>query len=370
MANYLCRAVSALIVSNSTDQREEDERMHKSAVHPDRNYSASIVIGLIEALRERGISSHQTLHGTSLTPEDLLRSAKISTADFLRVHLNAINLVPEKGFGFDVGTRYHLSSYGMYGFAVLTCSSFRQALQLIFEYSRAVEPSARQTLTEDVHGNVVTIAMDPMLGVDETPELYQFFVDRFMGQMLSAFRDVLGSDFSPTEIGVTYRKHKDSPALFKGIEDCRIMFEASENYFSFNSVWLDATVKKGNPVANADILEHCNGMLQEFDREFQYSAKVRKILLERLGQRFEFEDVCKSLAVSPRTLRRKLEQEHTSYWEIADEVRMRMALKYLRGSALEVGTISEHLGFSDPAAFRRALRRWTGQTPTQIKSQE
>ena len=64
-----------------------------------------------------------------------------------------------------------------------------------------------------------------------------------------------------------------------------------------------------------------------------------------------------------RTLRRKLREEGTSFRELVDQLRMDMAIKYLRDTDLTVEAISESLGFSDAANFRQAFRRWTNAAP-------
>ena len=69
------------------------------------------------------------------------------------------------------------------------------------------------------------------------------------------------------------------------------------------------------------------------------------------------------LALSRQTLFRKLKAEGTSFSETLDELRHRMALHYLGGSKVSVNQTAYLVGFSDPAAFSRAFKRWTGSYP-------
>jgi AraC-like DNA-binding protein len=73
------------------------------------------------------------------------------------------------------------------------------------------------------------------------------------------------------------------------------------------------------------------------------------------------------LETTPRTLARRLSVQGTSYQEIRDKVRRRMAESYLRLSCRSVTDIALSLGFSDPTAFSRAFRRWTGVSPIQYR---
>lgn len=75
------------------------------------------------------------------------------------------------------------------------------------------------------------------------------------------------------------------------------------------------------------------------------------------------EDIAKALAVSPRTLQRRLEAEGTSFGEVWDESRRQVACKHLRNPKIAIKEVAYMLGFSEPSTFYRAFRRWTGATP-------
>lgn len=93
------------------------------------------------------------------------------------------------------------------------------------------------------------------------------------------------------------------------------------------------------------------------------TARVRKLLLDDLALAASSEEVAAKLRISPRALRRKLREEHTSVRRLVYELRMRLALKYLDDMILTVEEIAPALGFSGPAGLRRALMRWTRRTP-------
>jgi AraC-like DNA-binding protein len=77
--------------------------------------------------------------------------------------------------------------------------------------------------------------------------------------------------------------------------------------------------------------------------------------------------VARSLGSSPRSLQRRLKEEGTSYQEVLDEVRREAAQRYLGSSALSCSEMGYLLGFSEPAAFTRALKRWRGTTPIEFR---
>ena len=95
-----------------------------------------------------------------------------------------------------------------------------------------------------------------------------------------------------------------------------------------------------------------------------YTRRVMDYLAEYREHEASMQDIADSVNVSERTLRRKLTEEGTSFQEIKDKLRKNMAIYYLSQPDIPISTITNKLGFSEPAAFTRAFKQWTGQTPT------
>jgi AraC-like DNA-binding protein len=88
------------------------------------------------------------------------------------------------------------------------------------------------------------------------------------------------------------------------------------------------------------------------------------VLVEHLGQSvLTLHAVATALAVTRRTLTRRLAEEGASFRQILDEVRCDFACALLQDRSLSIGDIAFFLQYSEPAAFHRSFRRWTGQTP-------
>jgi AraC-like DNA-binding protein len=77
-----------------------------------------------------------------------------------------------------------------------------------------------------------------------------------------------------------------------------------------------------------------------------------------------FETAC-ALNIPERTLRHKLQQMQTSYKEIRERLIKQKALKFIEDSAYSIEQVAEMLGYSEPAAFNHAFKRWFGQSPRQ-----
>ena len=90
---------------------------------------------------------------------------------------------------------------------------------------------------------------------------------------------------------------------------------------------------------------------------------VRQCLGDRLNKDGNIASVAQALNLSERTLARQLSEEGTTFLEIKDELRQKIALRLLRESTQPIEAIAEEIGFTSLTAFYRAFRIWTGGTP-------
>ena len=74
------------------------------------------------------------------------------------------------------------------------------------------------------------------------------------------------------------------------------------------------------------------------------------------------------MGLSRQTLYRRLKAERVTFEQLLDELRHRLALKLLRDQHMPVKQAAWRLGFSDPAAFSRAFKRWTGTAPSVVRA--
>jgi AraC-like DNA-binding protein len=82
------------------------------------------------------------------------------------------------------------------------------------------------------------------------------------------------------------------------------------------------------------------------------------------------EDVARELGFSRQTLYRRLKAEGLTFEQLLDGLRQRLALRFIRDEGLPVKDAAYRLGFSDPAAFSRAFKRWTGSSPSDLRGRK
>jgi AraC-like DNA-binding protein len=111
-----------------------------------------------------------------------------------------------------------------------------------------------------------------------------------------------------------------------------------------------------------------NVLLVRYRDESSTSERVRGILRRNLAKHLSLEEVAATLAVTPQTLRRRLQEEdHCGFQELKDRTRRDVAIHLLRKSRLSLEDIGLSLGFSELSTFHRAFRRWTGVAPGEYR---
>jgi AraC-like DNA-binding protein len=328
-------------------------------------YPVVKVSTIVRLLAEEGIGVERALAGTGISPDDLHSpQARVSITQVIACYRNAMRPSRDREFAHRAGLRFHLSTYGLYGFAMLSSPDFRDTLRFAVRYHRLATPISEISTGEA--GNrawwdFVPLA-HPLIDVD----LYRFMVELHFGTLTTLHRDFMGSSFSPSEVQVAYGPPADAadyPAMF----GCPVLFGQPRNLFPFDSAWLGRPAELGNRVIFPEIVALCDTLLSELDCREGVGGKVRRALLARSCCSASFEGIVGDLSLSSRTLRRRLREENTSFRTLLDELRAEMAIKYLRETDLSMDEIAATLGFSEPATFRHAFRRWTKAAPSRFR---
>jgi AraC-like DNA-binding protein len=152
---------------------------------------------------------------------------------------------------------------------------------------------------------------------------------------------------------------------------CPVRFGEPQNSF----VLARATWDLPSQAASSELLrtleEHADRMIARLRREGAISAQVAQLIVEELrGGDPTLQRVARRLAVSPRTLQRRLEGEGTSFADLLDRTRRHFAETYVKERNIALSEVAHLLGFSEQSAFTRAFQRWYGVPPKQFRARE
>jgi AraC-like DNA-binding protein len=277
----------------------------------------------------------------------------------------AIPLIGDPAFGLRAAHCWHPSELGVLGYAWLSSSTLRTGLQRAVRYSRLVGERGLTQIENTSRG--VKVRFWANRGNPAVVPVAAVFVDIVMALLLDLCRMNAGAALRP--VAATLRRKKPHPAdAHQRFFGCKVEFEAEENTFVLSVDDADRPL----PSANRQLAAVFDKMLAEELARLDKSdvvSRCRAAVLEQLSSgEGTAEDTAKQLHMSARTLQRKLAAANTTYLQLVDDTRKDLALRYIEDPRRSVTDITFSLGFSQPSAFTRAFKRWTGLSPSDYRT--
>jgi AraC-like DNA-binding protein len=330
-------------------------------------YQSTKLAAVYDLLVNLGVSAEEILRGVNIRFEEVHSpKTRISQRQLMTAYQNAMQLSADRHLPYRIGTTIHVSTYGMYGYAILCCPDFRKAMDFATRYHALAAPLATIEFREE--GERATWSIEPILHSVADRRLYRFIAELQIGIHISLMRDIMGQAFAPQEVCLSYPQADDF-GLTAELVGCSVRFMRPANQIVFNSSWLDQAARLGNKTTYPAILAMCDDLLGDLILRTGTAGKVRAILLRDIANPPTFDATAKLLEVNARSLRRQLRQQGISFRGLRDELRAQLALRYLRSTNLANEDIALALGFSEASNFRRAFHRWMGKAPSQIRDE-
>lgn len=314
---------------------------------------------LVEAGREHGAGVDVVLRGTGLGPADLTRTDGEVTADQeLRAVRNLVRALDGTAEpGLDVGTVYHLSSFGILGYALLTSPTVLDAMNLALRFIDLsftfVIPAAV------VEGGRVHIVLDDT-GLPE--DVRRFLVARDLVAIRTVLDELLPQGVPVLAAELALPAPTD-PDVWQRALGLRPRFDAGRHSLTLDPACLGEPLPQGNPATLALCESLCADVVSRRRERAATTESVRVLLTQRVAFGVGMLDVADALGISVRTLRRRLADEGTSFQRVLDEVRFSLADEMLATGVLGVEDIAMRLGYAEASSFIHAYKRWTGTSP-------
>jgi AraC-like DNA-binding protein len=144
-------------------------------------------------------------------------------------------------------------------------------------------------------------------------------------------------------------------------------FGAGNDELVLHNTDVDVELRSANSQLLAAFEAHADATLAALAAAGTLSSRVSAAIVDRLkGEPPAIGAVARALAMSPRHLQRGLSAEGTTYQALLDDARRELAIRHLSTPQATVAKVAWLVGFSDPSAFHRAFRRWTGTSPRSI----
>jgi len=147
-------------------------------------------------------------------------------------------------------------------------------------------------------------------------------------------------------------------------------FGAAVNALEWDESALDRELPDADPALSRVVERHAEALLAARPEPPQtYAARVRQLLARTLGDgNASLKTTAAKLKMSERSLQRRLADDGVTFDALLEELRHELSLRYLADPKIAISEVAYLLGYSGPSPFHRAFRRWTGATPSEIRS--
>lgn len=325
---------------------------------------ANISAIMVKIGQEQGASQDSLLNNTDIDPAAFTDpKARLTYQQVIILTGNLLRLCDAPTLGLELGDKININQFGMLGYAILSCANVRQALNLGLKYHVLVDPAFNFEVCEQEE--TTSIRLTSHIPVEE---IYNLLSDIFLANFVSLGRYLTGLDIMPNEININRPKPEHFAIYQDYFPGCPINWDQPRTEIIIDSSLLDAPTTLADEATAKMAESQCADILSRMGPKEGIVIKVRRILLSNPGHFPPIETVASQLATSTRTLSRSLQEVSTSYQKILDEVRKEMAIEYLKTSSLPIEEIAALIGYNDPSNFRKAFKRWTGQTPSYYRS--
>lgn len=322
----------------------------------DRRTTTSLLI-MTRLGEEYGVPRRRLLEAAGLEEEGARRpGAEISGVQELHALRALASAVPKQAaLGLAAGLRYHLGSHGVWGWAIATSPTLRRAitfgpehLGLTFGFCAVEVDPRRAVLTFDASG---------------VPEdVRELVLWRDMAATAAFGWELLVSStpVARLELALPRRPYAGHVPDLLGAP---VVWEAEANRIVYHEHLADLPLPQADAAMHAIASHRCAELSSRRHRRPGGSSDVRELLLRDPAAMPTIVQAAAALHTSSRSLRRRLEQDGTSFRALVTEVRRGLAEQYL-GCGMTVESTARRLGYSETAAFTHAFTKWTGSPPS------
>jgi AraC-like DNA-binding protein len=324
-----------------------------------------VLRGLLEAVERAGVQRATFLSSAQLDLAQLESSeSRIPRSEMFRLCEVAIDLTGDLAFGLHWVERLSERMFAPVSHLIAHCSTLRQGLELLAQFFRLLGDDAPYRIQED--GENVTIHC--VSSDHPSLRITRFEAEMLLGGFWKLVR-TFNLNAQPETVSFAYPAppyHAEYTRLFKGLQ----RFDQPFTGLVFDGTLLNAPAPQKDDDVREALQALAERRLLRVTHNTPYSTRVREFVVrEGWPHRTDMQSVARSLDISVRSLRRRLEGEGKPYNEILGEALAIVAKQLLQDQRRTIQEIAYEMGFSDPSTFHRAFKRWTGTTPSAYREE-
>ncbi|MFT3857738.1 MAG: AraC family transcriptional regulator [Aquabacterium sp.] len=290
--------------------------------------------------------------------------AEIEAHQEVQLIRNLINELPHiPTLGLQAGTRYHVTTYGLWGYAVLSSPTLGTGISMA---SRMLNLTFSLTINEiEQLGDQIRSSF---LSDHLPPDVRQFILDRDRAAVITLQREILGHPLPFRAIHM--RRSEPAPEVvdaYASLFGIRPTFGQARDCALFDSALMHEPLPQADAHTAALCEQMCRRLVEARKSRTGVAAQVRDRLLRTPGHIPDMEEIAAEMKITSRTLRRHLTAEGATFRALLEEVRSTLAEELMATASLTHGEIAERLGYADVTTFIEAFRRWKGMPPSEFR---
>lgn len=335
-----------------------------------KTVSGYLTRSLIQFAAYQGIDIEKLCSKVGLDPVALTTpDHRIVPSVHYAVWREVVKQTGDENLGLHFGEAFNLGSYGIVGYILLNCATLAEVFEKYCRYSSLFcqgMPS-RLSISEGMAFFEYNFNSELTIQHDQREE-WRYDTECTFVSTLSAIKLLTGRELRASMVAFRHTPPADL-SEHQRIFQTDLKFSMPFNRLAFNAAYLDWPVLSSNVNLLPLFEQQADAMLETLNGGDRYTQKVTYLIAEHLkGELPKIEAIASKLSISTRHLQRELKSEGTSFQKLLDKTRQDLALRHLENLTFSIHDIAFLLGFSEPSAFNRAFKRWTGKTPQGYRS--
>jgi AraC-like DNA-binding protein len=334
----------------------------------ERYHWAGAAYLLLIAAEKLGFEKARVLERAGMKEADLPPSpGRIPWTQLKPLTSAALEVTGEAGLGLLAGRLSRLPLHGIAGIYAMHLSPGREILEHGY---RTVGPRLTNLLKfwhEESDG--LTLSRGELNA--STDPLAETHLHLYLGVHLTVYRGAFGDKADISHIAIRSTACGSAQHLTELMRCCEVRIGQPGDWLAVPREMADRPLPLANPWMREQLQPQMDAFLSDLDEGIDATLAVQTAVEGAIanGKTMDLEGAAAALRINPRTLRARLAAEGTTFSAVLDAARMEFALRQIRIPGVKFSAVGAQAGYSDPAAFTRAFRRWTGGTPKDWQGQ-
>lgn len=330
------------------------------------NYRHTFIQSLLIYCISSGVEIEKLLADSSISKKIVANNyqGEISADQLEKLWKNAANFSRDSLIGFHFGTSMQLAALNIVGSIIQSSNTVKDALQIASSFVHLL--TDLYTMRIDAGASTTLISFTSLQDDDRYPETKRHLGDFLLTFTLYELKGLILQNLKPIKLGLpTFKNEFESQ--YSKVFMCPV-YKADDYIIELPNDHLKMPIISANYELQSLLLNQAGELLNPSNLDGNFSKRIFNFLISNSYlYSLSVDSVANTFNMSVRKLQRQLKDEGISYIQIVEEVRKTLAIQYIMNSSSSIKEISFTLGYSEPSAFVRAFKKWTGKSPSNYR---